>query len=486
MRRVAPEPKRLSIPPRAAAAGLTLAVLTGCGATSSPANVTPSDPAAGDGAADNDAAGDTTGNDSPGNELGGGATAGETDSSTAPPPPASESARPPVIDIEPPLLRPAPRNAEEPNLERLPGPNLSTDDLTVGGALGSTAPLGSFTSIVLRDADRGDHFDALGRPYAGEGPALVPLPGYNQFWFAWSVFNHGSSIFGRDALVESGPIELSDVQPSLGCPGTDCIPALTEPELVEADEASYLEDHALVIGVAAGEDVRAYPHNVMWWHEIVNTEVGGVPIAITHCPLTFSSIAHDPTRFSAQGEPVELGVSGRLYNSNLVFYDRNDQSWYSQLLGVAVDGDSTGKFAPRVHVWEMTWGAWRAAFPNTRVVSTNTGHARDYQDYPYGSYFVDDTNTFRATNPPVDPSFPAKAWTYGVHLGTESKAYVHEELAQWAATTYGDDAPAAGVLNDEIGGQPVAIVFDVLAGYVQAFSREGVGELELVGIRGSQ
>lgn len=297
------------------------------------------------------------------------------------------------------------------------------------------------------------------------------------------MFNHGSEIFNRGPLSTAelqgdGECAVSCGEINMGCPNKDCIPALTRPEQVgsQSPEAAYLSDSSFVVGVAVGKDVRAYPHNILWWHEIVNDTVGGVPLALTHCPLTFSSIAHDPTKFIA-GKTVELGVSGRLFNANLVFYNRSDDTWFSQLLGVGTKGPSLGKLAPRVHVWEMTWAAWKAMNPETTVLSERTGHARNYASYPYGGYFSDHGDMFQRTEPAPDPTYPAKALTDGLRVGGAAKAYVHSELAAWAHAQLGGSK--VGVVNDTLGTAKVAVVFDLDAGYVQAFDRTGQADLEL-------
>jgi len=362
-------------------------------------------------------------------------------------------------------------------------PAVSND---ANGFAATEDPDGTISELSIRDVDSGAVYDAVGRPVAGDARSpLTPLVGYNQFWFAWSVFNHDSEIFGTAERVSTAPLE-PDAECAvpcneivLGCPGTDCIPALTRPRQVPPDspEASYLADNSYVVGVDVGGDGRAYPHNIFWWHEIVNDVVGGVPIALTHCPLTFSSIGHDPTKF-ASGQTVELGVSGRLFNNNLTFYDRTDGSWFVQLLGVGTQGDALGLPAPRVHVWEMTWAAWRALHPESTVLSDDTGHARSYGQYPYGTYFVDQQD-FRATNPPDDPRFPKKETTYGVRFDDAAKAYPYSALAAWANETYGEDSAPAGVVNDSVGSHPVVVVFDLDARYVQAFDGTGLGNMEV-------
>lgn len=347
----------------------------------------------------------------------------------------------------------------------------------------SSDPDGAVAETRLTAGD-GRTWDVLGRPVEGDHAGLEPLVGYNQFWFAWSVFQHGSSVFGSDDPVDTAPIEAEEEcgvpcdELELGCPGTDCIPALTRPEVVSPDssDARYVRDDSFVVGVAVGDEARAYPHNVLWWHEIVNDEVGGQAIAVTHCPLTFSTVAHDPRGF-IDGETVELGVSGRLYNSNLVFYNRSDNTWFSQLLGVGTRGAGLGNVAPRVPSFEMTWAAWRSLFPDTQVLSEQTGHARNYAQYPYGSYFRDDSDTFRTTNPRPDSRYGNKTLTYGLTVGGEAKAYPWPALSQWAREA-DETAPPRGVLNDELGGRAIAIVFDLDAAYVQAFDRADAGELQ--------
>lgn len=347
----------------------------------------------------------------------------------------------------------------------------------------SETPEGVVASIRVRDPDSGAVYDAVGRPVEGAADRLTPLVGYNQFYFAWAVFNHDSEIYGSADRVDTASLEPDTEcavpcdEINLGCPGKDCIPALTAPTRVRPGEpgTEYLTDTSFVVGVDMNGEQAAYPHNIFWWHEIANDVVGGMPIAVTHCPLTFSSIGHDPTAF-LPGQTVELGVSGRLYNNNLTFYNRTDDSWFVQLLGVGTTGDALNQPAPRVHVWEMTWAAWHALHPDTTVLSQETGHARNYEDYPYGSYFVDGSD-FRPTNPPDDGKFQKKTFTYGLRHGDGSKAYLHPDLEELGMQANG--API-GVINDTVGGRRVAVVFDIDAFYVQAFDAEGLGDLELV------
>jgi hypothetical protein len=174
-----------------------------------------------------------------------------------------------------------------------------------------------------------------------------------------------------------------------GGPGKDGIPALTDPRLVTREdlEAEYLSDLDRVVGLMVDEEPLAIPLNIFWWHEIVNLNIGGAPLAITHCPLTGSSIGFD--RSAAAG--AEFGVSGLLFRNNLIMYDRaNEESLWPQMVRGARCGVRSGTDLDMVPVIEMTWIGWRTLHPDTRVVSSETGHARDYRRYPYGDYDTPD------------------------------------------------------------------------------------------------
>jgi len=183
-----------------------------------------------------------------------------------------------------------------------------------------------------------------------------------------------------DLICSFSKAELFD-----GGVGRDGIPALTDPPLVfhREDEASYLRDDDRVIGLVVEGDPIAIPLNILWWHEIVNLEVGGRRLAVTHCPLTGSSLAFDREPLGG----VELGVSGLLYRNNLIMYDRSDdESLWPQMLRGAACGSKSGTGLTEFPVMEATWQGWRVLFPGSRVVGSNTGSEADYRVYPYGDY----------------------------------------------------------------------------------------------------
>lgn len=197
-----------------------------------------------------------------------------------------------------------------------------------------------------------------------EGPGKLGngLPGGSGDPESWSI--------PRDEIFDGGP-------------GKDGIPALEDPEFISAGVADYLDDDDLVIGFVVDGEARAYPHDILDWHEIVNDQVGGVNIAVTYCPLTGTGIGWDR---EIDGEVTTFGVSGLLYNSNLIPYDRRTDSNWSQIRLDCVNGTLRGREVETLPLVETTWQTWKNMYPDTGVLSKNTGYSRDYGRYPYGNY----------------------------------------------------------------------------------------------------
>lgn len=174
--------------------------------------------------------------------------------------------------------------------------------------------------------------------------------------------------------------------PRSGAAAKDGIPALTNPGMVSSQSpfAAYLEPTDRVIGLNHDGEWLAVPLNIMWWHEIINLEgVDSPDLAITYCPLTGTSIVFD--RVAAGG--AELGVSGLLWRNNLVMYDRNtNESLWPQMRSRSDCGPARGTVLPQLPATEMTWAAWQLLHPETRVVSNQTGHTRNYGENPYLDY----------------------------------------------------------------------------------------------------
>lgn len=176
-----------------------------------------------------------------------------------------------------------------------------------------------------------------------------------------------------------------------GGPGKDGIPALTNPNLISANSADYLDDHDLVLGFVEGDDARAYSHKILDWHEIINDKFNNTSVSVIYCPLTGTGIGWNRI---INGNETTFGVSGLLYNTNVIPYDRATDSNWSQLALLAVQGNLIGTKPDVINLIETNWGTWKEMYPNTRVVSTNTGHNRNYQRFPYGDYKVNNNSIF--------------------------------------------------------------------------------------------
>lgn len=162
-----------------------------------------------------------------------------------------------------------------------------------------------------------------------------------------------------------------------GCyDGKDCIPSLEQPDrsAIGGSDLSYLDDSDLIVGIWNGSEHVAYPHAILDWHEIINEE----GYSISYCPLTGSAIHLTSS--------VEYGVSGLLFNSNLIMYDRETDSYWPQMLLRSAAGDRSGVELHLKNLVETTWGNWKALFPETEVVNSDTKYSRNYNRYPYGDY----------------------------------------------------------------------------------------------------
>jgi len=218
-----------------------------------------------------------------------------------------------------------------------------------------------------------------------------------------------------------------------GGPPPDGIPSIDHPKFVNASNATFLSDDPKwgdwVIGINYQGDVRAYPLQILVWHEIVNDVVGGTPLAITYCPLCYSTAAYIRV---INGTAVQFGTSGRLYNNNLVMYDRLTKSLWSQIWGEAISGDLKGSKLQKIPIDVLTWGDWKKLYPNTLVLSRQTGFNRPYGDDPYGGYYTTDQILFPLSH--QDGRLSPKTIVLGLTLGGESKAYPTAYLKEPVAT----------------------------------------------------
>ena len=226
-----------------------------------------------------------------------------------------------------------------------------------------------------------------------------------------------------------------------GGPPKDGIPSIDTPEFTEASQEYHVSDSDTVLGLEINGDVRAYPLSILVWHEIVNDNVGGVPVAVTYCPLCFTNQVFERV---IDGQEVEFGTSGKLYNSNLVMYDRLTNSYWSQALGKAIVGELTGYELSTIPFDVIRWGDWKSLHPDSVVLTTNTGHIRAYGVDPYGNYYTETRILFPVEN--TDDRMHPKEIILGFNDGDVYKAYKQQ------------DVESAVIINDQINNNPIFLV----------------------------
>jgi hypothetical protein len=228
-----------------------------------------------------------------------------------------------------------------------------------------------------------------------------------------------------------------------GGPPKDGIPALKEPQFVSVSEAgAWLKPKEPVILVQVGEDAKAYPIQILIWHEIANDTVGGEPLTVTFCPLCNTAIAFKRT---VNGQVLDFGTTGRLRYSNLIMYDRQTETWWQQATGDAIAGELTGMQLEFYPATIISWQDFKTTYPQGKVLSRETGYSRDYGHNPYIGY--DDVNNppFLYQGPTTPDQLPPVARVLTIDLNGEAVAYPYETLEK------------IGVVNDTVGGEEVAI-----------------------------
>lgn len=217
--------------------------------------------------------------------------------------------------------------------------------------------------------------------------------------------------FPRDQII-SGGVKIDDIA------------AITDPIMVAPDAISYVRDTELVVGLSINGDIRAYPHNLLWWHEIINDQIGGLQVSVTFCPLTGTGLVFDT------GTP-----SDRL------------------------------TMLPSM---EMTWARWKQLYPDTKVAAgtensrqTNLG----LSNYPYGNYRSDNTAPLFSLNRSLDARFPPKRMVHGILINDFQKAYPFSNF------------PSKAAVNDQFEGMDILVVFDQKSQLALSYDRKVNGQL---------
>lgn len=254
-----------------------------------------------------------------------------------------------------------------------------------------------------------------------------------------------------------------------GGPGKDGIPPIENPNFITVDEADFIPDDRRVLGIKRNGKVRAYPHQVLDWHEIVNENLNGTNISITYCPLTATGIAWIPR------DGPEFGTSGLIYRNNLVAYDRKTGSLWSQMRLRAISGPNLGESMEPLNVIDTNWETWKSMYPDSEILSTNTGHSRDYNSYTYGKGYSDIHGMilFPTTNE-TDTRLNAKDRVHAIFPQSEL-----EESSKVRVFEYSEFGDQINVVHDSIDGVSYVIVGSTSLDFVVAYKTKMRDDREL-------
>jgi len=254
-------------------------------------------------------------------------------------------------------------------------------------------------------------------------------------------------------------VEMSEIQS--GGPPKDGIPAIDQPRFVSVKKArAWLDPREPVIVVSVGNKTKAYPLQILIWHEIVNDKIGDLPISVTFCPLCNASIVFDRRQ---GGRVLDFGTTGRLRKSDLVMYDRQTESWWQQFTGRAIIGELAGTVLTRIPASIVAFEDLGTTYPHAQVLSRKTGYSRAYGKNPYRGYDSITDRPFLFFDP-VDPRLPPMERVLNVAAGGAQRLYPFSVLRKQP------------VINDQVGGVPVVV-----------FSREGtLSVLDAGSIAGSR
>ena len=225
----------------------------------------------------------------------------------------------------------------------------------------------------------------------------------------------------------------------------DGIPAVDAPTFVSAKDA-HLQDEERVLGLLHKGYSKAYPLRILNYHEIVNDKLGGDTVVVTYCPLSGTGMAFAAT---IAGKNRSFGVSGLLYNTNVLLYDRQSESLWSQIMHKAVSGKLKGQVLKQLPLANTSWKDWRTRFPGSKVLSEHTDHVNNYNRSPYQNYDHDDQIWFPVSH--RDHHYRPKELVIGLHLNGRTRVYPFAELARHGK-----------VLKEHFAGQDLQIEFDAV------------------------
>ncbi len=287
---------------------------------------------------------------------------------------------------------------------------------------------------ILSDQN-GNNYDILGQIDNDQGSNLVPIVQVVGYWFFFPSFYHEIQLYNGDVLINPNyPLSNdSRVDGDFLFAGSfpDGIPSIDNPQfdllegraLIEDPFYSNLPDEELAIVLSDGGERFIIPHRILEYHEVLNATISDIAVVISYCPLTGTSKAWSR---DIKDKVVEFGVSGLLYNNNLVLYDRTSSTDWSQILGLGINGEYNLLGVDEIDLIEMSIESAKSFGSNTYFLSTNTGVSFDYSTSPYNSYKKDERITFPMLY--TDNRFFAKERVLGIPFGDNVKIYRFEDF----------------------------------------------------------
>jgi hypothetical protein len=245
-----------------------------------------------------------------------------------------------------------------------------------------------------------------------------------------------------------------------GGPGKDGIQSIDHPKFIDVEEVTFLGDEELVVGVKIGDDIRAYPHRMLDFHELVNDIVGGEPITVTFAPLTGSSLAWS----RRIGEQVTtFGSSGLLYHNNLMPYDRATGSLWSQMRLDCINGVAFEQQLPMIPVVETSWKNWKKMFPTSKVLTVNNLWHQNYNGNRYTTY-KSDPDYFLYPVGKFSARLPSKERVLGMVVNGKARAFGFSFVARKPDNLL--------VYNEERNGEPIVFAAQASRNFMVAYSRK--------------
>lgn len=267
---------------------------------------------------------------------------------------------------------------------------------------------------------------------------------------AWPNTDFSRSLVDLDEITSGGPPR-------------DGIPPIDSPSFDSAAEAAaWLDPREPVIVLTVHGETRAYPVQVLTWHEIVNDTIGGAPVSVTFCPLCNAAIVFDRR---VNGAVLDFGTTGKLRKSDMVMYDRQTESWWQQFTGKGIVGEMAGVVLERLPASIVAFSDYAAAYPQSVVLSRRTGHRRAYGSNPYRGYDSVDDQPFLFFDP-VDDRLPPMTRVLNVSVASQHKLYPFTAFKR------------EPVINDRVDSLPVVVMSR--AGTLSALDAQTIAESRTV------